>query len=142
LFVIAETGLRNGHDCWTYQNRIRKELGVSAPTVSKMLRALERDGFVRRSRLPFQDRRQVLVELTRKARGLLRRVYLKIIRPGVVWFALYTTFFMRGEDVGMLHDLCDELRRKLGHRAKFNYPWCKRTLSPRHRPIPASLARH
>jgi hypothetical protein len=67
---------------------------------------------------------------------------LKVIRPGVLWFAIYTTFFMRGEDVGMLHDLCDELRVKLGHRATFNYPWCKRTLSPRRRPIPANLARH
>jgi DNA-binding Lrp family transcriptional regulator len=70
LIVIANTNtwLKKVH--FVRQSDIWRQLGVSPVTVSKMLRALEKLGLVRRERSIAADRRQVYVELTRKARGL------------------------------------------------------------------------
>jgi DNA-binding MarR family transcriptional regulator len=51
------------------QSRLRKELGVTAPTVSRMVKSLEALGVVRTERDPF-DRRQRIVRLTKA--GLAR----------------------------------------------------------------------
>jgi DNA-binding MarR family transcriptional regulator len=138
LFVIRTEGVS-----WMFQSSIRRALGVRASTISKMVAALERDGFVRRFR-SFVDKRQVRVELTRKARGLLRRVDRKVIRPGVVWFALYLALYLGGE-VGTVKFLLDDLRKKFLDRASFYFPWCGRTLFPNryarltHQPQPWSV---
>jgi DNA-binding MarR family transcriptional regulator len=130
LFTILKAGVDVETTRWMYQSSIRRALGVTAATVSKMVQALERDGFLKRTRSFIRDKRQVLVELTRKARGLLRRVDRQVIRPGRVWTALYTTLFVIGE-VGTVKFLLDHLRARFGDRATFTFPWCNRTLFPR-----------
>src|SRR5581483_6609271 len=48
---------------WALQSTIRRLLGVTAPTVSRMLRSLEQLGFVKRMRCEV-DKRDRVVELT------------------------------------------------------------------------------
>ena len=72
------------------QKRLRLILGVTRPTVSKMLRSLEKLGFVRREVNPM-DRRCKDVWLTEEGAAELEAVYKKIVRPGWVHFALAWT---------------------------------------------------
>jgi len=51
--------------CPVLQSDVRKRLGVTAPTVTRMLRSLEALGLVQRERDIF-DRRQIVVGLTRE----------------------------------------------------------------------------
>ena len=144
LHVIANTNLWHGKKShWVYQSDIWRALGVTPTTVCKMLRALERLGFVRRTRSIVRDRRQVIVELTRKARGLLRHVLRDVINPGVIWFAVYSAFAMNGKDVQEFKGYLDMLRYRFHDRATFLYRWCTRTTSLRKRamPKPIDLAR-
>ena len=55
--------LYSGIDHWALQSAIRRVLGVTAATVSRMLRSLEQLGLVRRMRCEF-DKRDRVVELT------------------------------------------------------------------------------
>jgi DNA-binding MarR family transcriptional regulator len=139
LFVIATVGMEMHDGRMLRQSKLRRELGVSAATVSIMVRALETLGLVRRSKACCGDRRQVEVTLTRKGSALLRRIAAKIIRPGIVWMALYSIFRMDGGRLGGLHYRLDELRRALFDTSHFYFPWCDRTLFPerRFKPPPA-----
>jgi DNA-binding MarR family transcriptional regulator len=119
LFVIANSNLWTGKFHRVYQSEIWRALGVCPSVVCKMLRALERLGLVRRARATVNDRRQVIVELTRKARGVLRQVLLRVIRPGVIWLAIYSAFAMSGEDVQNFKGYLDRLRRAFQDRATF-----------------------
>lgn len=65
------------------QSGLRSILGVSAPTVSRMLQALERLGHVTRSRDP-RDLRQRRVCLTDRARSLLDAVLETHVRSGAI----------------------------------------------------------
>ncbi len=131
LFVILTAGNQLGSSRCMLQSAIRRGLGVTAVTVCKMLRALEKSKFVTRKREIAKDKRQVLVVLTRKALKLLRRVDRQIVRPGCLWFALHVTLGMTGENVGTLKFWLDRLREGWGDGARFHFPWCDRTLFPR-----------
>jgi DNA-binding MarR family transcriptional regulator len=72
------------------QKLLRKILGVTRATVSKMLRSLEKLGFVRREINP-ADRRCKDVFLTEAGEAELQAVYRKVVRPGWVHFALAWT---------------------------------------------------
>jgi len=133
LFVISHINKWLKKEHFVHQRDIRRALGVSAVTVSKMLRALEQLGFVRRRPSLGWDRRQVIVELTRKARGLLRKVRERVIRPGHVFVAIYSMFRMEGEHVGTFAMYLDWLRTRLRDTATFHYPWCDLTTHPKRR---------
>jgi DNA-binding MarR family transcriptional regulator len=61
-----------------WQSRLRRELGVSASVVSRMLRALEQLGLVRRR--VSDDRRQREVRLTRRGKKCVREAYRSLRR--------------------------------------------------------------
>lgn len=57
----------------THAQHCARVLGVTSPTMSLMLRGLQRGGRVKRQRSP-QDDRYVLLTLTRKGTDLVRRI--------------------------------------------------------------------
>src|SRR5258707_9004153 len=69
------------HPVRILQSIVRTELGVSAPTVSRMLRSLEVLGLVERTRCP-TDRRQLLVTLTAAGIKSIRRATSAFIGSG------------------------------------------------------------
>jgi DNA-binding MarR family transcriptional regulator len=75
LLSIGDVG------CW--QRELRRSLGVSAATVSRMLGALERSGLVRRERGK-RDTRQRFVSLTDRGRALRRRAHRLLVSSGTV----------------------------------------------------------
>jgi DNA-binding MarR family transcriptional regulator len=62
------------------QRKLRTMLGVTAPTVSRMVRALEELGYVTRER--HADRRQLVINVTALGRALVRRAW-RALSPNV-----------------------------------------------------------
>ena len=79
--VASETSFR------MLQSKLRRTLGVTAPTVSRMVTSLEELGLVRRSRFDF-DARQRWVELTHEGLVSLRRAVEVTMGSGVVQLAV------------------------------------------------------
>ena len=65
------------------QSWLRAHLGVARATISKMLQAMEKLGFVERE-IDEDDRRTKKVTLTYKARALVWRVLDELVRPRVL----------------------------------------------------------
>src|SRR5262249_33609106 len=63
------------------QSEIRRVLGVTAATISRMIRSLEELGLVVRT-VPHDDRRQRVVRLTKAGATVLRHVMRKIVATG------------------------------------------------------------
>ncbi len=74
-----------------WQSALRRELGVSRPTVSRMLASLEELGLVRRKR-DLYDRRQTVIALTRRGRTLIGKAKRLFIDSGWTQLALDTAF--------------------------------------------------
>jgi DNA-binding MarR family transcriptional regulator len=104
-----------------FQSHLRRQLGVTAPTTSKMARALERLGFITRKRERFGDRRQILIELTEKGISLLRRVRKEVIDPGILWLALYTAMSTE-QSMGSLAFFIEKFRAGCRDPARFYFP--------------------
>jgi DNA-binding MarR family transcriptional regulator len=85
LHALPHGGFRAGKG--TLQSLLRRRLGVSRPTVSRMLASLEELGLVTRKRHPL-DRRQVFVALTLAGRRLLRRAKRAFVDSGYVQLAV------------------------------------------------------
>ncbi len=117
-----------------WQSALRRQLGVSRPTVSRMLASLEQLGLVRRERHLY-DRRQVVVALTRRGCTLIRKAKRFFIDSGWAQLALDTAF-----DVGQpggrwcddwhcfhemetLEGLLRRIRHAFGDFARLYYPW-------------------
>ena len=129
--------LPHGFQQWEqgmWQSALRRELGVSPPTVSRMLASLEQLGLVRRER-HLDDRRQVVVALTRRGCTLIRKAQRLFIDSGWAQLALDTAF-----DVGQpggrwcdewhcllemeaLEGLLQRIRDTFGDFARLYYPW-------------------
>src|ERR1700678_587761 len=69
------------------QSLLRRELGVSRPTVSRMLASLEQLGLIHRTRAP-SDLRQLIVALTRRGGTLIRKAERLFIDSGWAELAL------------------------------------------------------
>jgi DNA-binding MarR family transcriptional regulator len=121
LFVIFQVRVYKRFRC-IFQSHLRRQLGVTAPTTSKMARALERLGFITRKRERFGDRRQILIELTEKGVSLLRRVREKVIDPGILWLALFTAMSKSVERMGSLQFFTRIFREGCRDPARFHFP--------------------
>lgn len=71
--------ISHGYESSLPQRALREWLGVTAATISRMLRSLEELGLVTRERSTF-DRRQLIVRLTARAHSVLRRVFATVAR--------------------------------------------------------------
>src|SRR5579883_64333 len=113
----------------TRQSDLRRMLGVSAPVVSRMVRALEALGWVKREREECGDRRQILVTLTtageeciRTARQMLLRAVRRIVYE-VICFGGHRVWRERFEHMDRLEGYLKALRNDFGDVATLYYPW-------------------
>jgi DNA-binding MarR family transcriptional regulator len=113
----------------TLQSELRRDLGVTAPVVSRMLRSLERLGLVLRKRAESRDRRQRHVFLTKA--GLERiRAASKILLRGatrlvheVISLGMHRDPGRCFEHMGTLESYLLYMGRSCGDRAALWYPW-------------------
>jgi DNA-binding MarR family transcriptional regulator len=120
LFVMFQNHVHR-RSPWMFQSRIRKELGVKAPTVSVMTRELATLGFVTRKRQRFGDKRQVIVTMTKRAFNVLRNVRKRVIQPGFLWLALCTAMGSP-EKMGSLEFYTNLFRTGMKDPALFIFP--------------------
>ncbi len=110
------------------QSDLRRKLGVTAPTVSRMLRSLEDLGLVSRTR-PADDTRQRHVILTVAGRALFRRAYRALVRRRVVLraYSAVLTIGLRAanwlEEMDTAESICRRVRRGFADTATLRYPW-------------------
>jgi DNA-binding MarR family transcriptional regulator len=116
-----------------FQSALRKVLGVSRATVSRMLASLEELGLVRRT-VPSQDRRQKLVELTTKGALRITFAHRHLTRSGWVQLAIdsalagkYVEYRWCDEAASLkvnasLHVMLDHLRQGFYDFATLDYP--------------------
>jgi DNA-binding MarR family transcriptional regulator len=127
------------------QSELRRWLGVSAPTVSRMLASLETLGWITR-RPDLVDRRQREVSLTEAGLACIRAAYQAIARASMRLLYMTLSFGELIEDaveggqiagrlarrwsakaafgpMSELEDLLNCLRREYGDIASLPYPW-------------------
>jgi DNA-binding MarR family transcriptional regulator len=111
------------------QSDLRRELGVTAPVVSRMLRSLEELGWVTRSRRRDDDRRQRWVKLTDRGKEIIYKARRWIVR-GVQQLVYVATCFGKHRDpnkrlvhMSQLESYLDGLRSDFGDIATLYYPW-------------------
>ena len=114
------------------QKGLVEVLGVTRPTVSRMLRSLEELRFVRRQVNPM-DRRRKDVWLTDEGLAALDAAYNEIVRPGWVRFALAWTLGTRRngnllppvfchEEMAELDGHLRKIRRGFADSGSLSYP--------------------
>jgi DNA-binding MarR family transcriptional regulator len=118
------------HPCGVFQAELRAMLGVSAPTISRMLRSLEHLGLVHRRRSGV-DRRLLHVSLTAAGLVRIRRATHALISSGATQLAV---------DCALTGDRCHDewccmmqmelaesalqrLRTAFADAAYLDYPW-------------------
>jgi DNA-binding MarR family transcriptional regulator len=108
------------------QRNIQYLLGVSAPTISRMVKALEKLGMLRRRRWE-QDRRCVLVEMTHVGAGVVGAARESLVESGVA-----ERFALRGlgsdpdtarTDLTTLQRFLMRMRRAFHDSPLFEHPW-------------------
>ena len=111
------------------QSDIRRMLGVTAPVVTRMVRALVRLGLVERWREQFGDRRQVRVWLTKAGEKCIRKAR-KVMLPAVkrmVYRAIccgdHRSASARFFHMLKLEDYLNSLRRRFRDKARLYYAW-------------------
>jgi DNA-binding MarR family transcriptional regulator len=112
------------------QREVQRKLGVSAPTVSRMLRSLEKLGYVTRSRSKHGDKRYWIVRLTEKGMERIRYAYQALRRSSLRLAALGLALVedVRGErrarsDMHRLEHFLSTMQRRYWDRAMLWYPW-------------------
>jgi DNA-binding MarR family transcriptional regulator len=126
LFALHSSGK------WgTRQSRLRRMLGVCASVVSRMLKALELLGYVKRER-EIGDTRQRRVTLTKKGRGRIQRGIRQFISWGYVQLALESVLVPAdppsdwGDALAAVENaegVLRRLRRGFGDTADLHYRW-------------------
>ena len=111
------------------QSQIRRMLGVTAPVVTRMVRALEGLGLVRRWRGQDWDRRQVRVGLTEAGERCILKAR-KVMLPAVsqmvyraICFGEHRSADARFAHMVKLEDYLRGLRRRFGDTAGILYRW-------------------
>jgi DNA-binding MarR family transcriptional regulator len=111
------------------QSEIRRMLGVTAPVVTRMVRALEGLGLVQRWREQYGDRRQVRVGLTGAGERCIlkaRKVMLPAVRQMVyraICFGEHRRANARFVHMAKVEDYLSALRRRFRDTAGLYYPW-------------------
>lgn len=127
LFAIKKHG---SWDRSIRQSDLRRILGVTAPTVSRMLDSLEELGLVTRMRPRYGDTRQRKISLTIAGRVCFRRAFRDLVRRRVVQRAFNTVLTAGIRDAswiaetGVAEYVCQRIRRGFGDVATLFYPWC------------------
>jgi DNA-binding MarR family transcriptional regulator len=142
MYAIGGTGRRRSREFTRgslEQRDLRRELGVSAQVVSRMLRSLEDLGWVRRSRRrPSEfrhcrrvtdDARQVDVELTESGLDCLRRAFRAVhlfverrVYKAICW-GKHRAWGERFMNMELLESYFRSLRRYCRDRARLYFPW-------------------
>jgi DNA-binding MarR family transcriptional regulator len=113
------------------QSELRRELGVSRTTVSRMLRSLEALGLVVRERAEEVDGRTWLVSLTRRGRARIKLGVRRLVSSGAAELAVDTalggtSWYDEGETfaaMGRFESFMRGIRRAFGDFGKLEYPW-------------------
>jgi len=116
-----------------FQSEVRKRLGVTAATVTRMMQSLEALGLVRRKR-DFFDRRQIVVSLTRDGLDRVRAAYAHFVERKAAERTIRSAL---GDEKPMgerpsddqaasctmdrLGELLDRIREGFGDRADLHY---------------------
>lgn len=121
------------HPFGVAQSKIQALLGVSAATVSRMLKSLELLGFVVRKRL-IEDGRCSLVEVTRLGRDRVTDAAYALVHSGVAErMVLRGLGFERRAARPRMKSLqraLSSMRRIYGDRSPFEHPWFYGDLVP------------
>ena len=111
------------------QSEIRRMLGVTAPVVTRMVRALVGLGLVERWREQFGDRRQVRVGLTEAGERCILKAR-KVMLPAVsrmvyraICFGEHRSADARFVHMDSLESYLGRLRGRFGDTAGLYYPW-------------------
>jgi DNA-binding MarR family transcriptional regulator len=111
------------------QSEIRRMLGVTAPVVTRMVRALVGLGLVEQWREQFGDRRQVRVGLTTAGERCILKAR-KAMLPAVsrmvyraICFGEHRSADARFVHMAKLEDYLGGLRGRFGDTAGLYYPW-------------------
>ena len=129
LYAIARHAGRDDRPPSALQSTIRKQLGVTAPVVSRMTRALERLGWVTRTVCRYEDRRQRRITLT--AQGLAAwKVVRRVVLRSILRLVYPAICFGREHDestrlvaMDRLEGTLRSLRAHFGDRASLYFPW-------------------
>ena len=124
LYAVNE--YRNGLP----QSGLRKQLGVSRQTISRMLASLEQLGLLKRS-ADWLDRRKKRVQLTTRGRWRIAFAHRQLTRSGWAQLAVDSALCPeRWHDEGacfVAMEECDSMlnafRRAYGDLAKLYFPW-------------------
>jgi DNA-binding MarR family transcriptional regulator len=115
------------------QAALQYRLGVSAPTVSRMLKSLAKLGFVRSSRLA-RDRRCKVVKITAVGQNVVENARAALIESGAaVRLALHGVAADRKEAPAALETFqrfLSRLRKAYSDTAPFDNPWKREDLVP------------
>lgn len=112
------------------QSRIQDLLGVSAATVSRMLKALEELGFVVRERM-LHDRRQRRVHITERGRYCVDKACDGLVRRGGADLLARLGFASDGPVmVATLESYLWSMRKRYGDKAPFEHPWTLQEIVP------------
>jgi DNA-binding MarR family transcriptional regulator len=129
LSVVLAARSAEGGFLGVWQSALRKALGVTAPVVTRMLRALEALGLVERVREQYRDRRQIRVWLTDagqrcilEARGLMIRAMRKLVYMAIC-FGQHRDANKRLQHMDTLEGYLRSLRSSFGDTASLHYPW-------------------
>jgi DNA-binding MarR family transcriptional regulator len=112
------------------QRALRRMVGVSAPTVSRMLASLEELGLVKRE-VALHDRRQRWVRLTDVGRRCIRKAIRRFIRWGAAQLAVDSALcpdtWCDRDECFLAMQACDSslgrIRGAYGDVATLDYPW-------------------
>jgi DNA-binding MarR family transcriptional regulator len=119
------------------QAKIQHLLGVSAATVSVMLRALELLGFVKRSRF-VRDQRCLLVKITEVGKEQVGYALDRLIKSGVANEladnALSRDPEVAAVDVERVRGYLRRIRQNYADRAPFEVPWVLNPIMPSYGP--------
>ncbi|HEX4448245.1 MAG TPA: MarR family transcriptional regulator [Polyangiaceae bacterium] len=115
------------------QSRLRRLLGVSRTTVSRMLASLEQLGFLTR-KVSWSDRRTRDVVLTPRGRSTITAAHRTFTRSGWAQLAVDSAlgtdgayrWYREGDCIqatALVDGLLGQVRRVFGDRATLVYPW-------------------
>jgi DNA-binding MarR family transcriptional regulator len=118
------------HSYPTLQSNLRRMLGVTAPTISRMLRSLEELGLIERKR-SLGDRRQLQVSLTGAGLNSIRRATAAFIGSGAAQLAVDCAlsgdrFYDESRcmlEMNGAESILDRMRNAFRDVATLYYPW-------------------